>query len=60
MKKILFLAALALSSALMAEDVIGGILGGAIGGVIGNQFGGDDRRCGDRYDHRQRRQFQKL
>lgn len=42
MKKMLFLAALAFSSALMADDIIGGILGGAIGGVIGNQFGGGD------------------
>lgn len=42
MKKVLFLAALALSSVLSADDVIGGLVGAAIGGVIGNQFGGGD------------------
>lgn len=42
MKKILFLAALAFSSALMADDIIGALVGGAIGGVIGHQFGGGD------------------
>lgn len=40
MKKILLALALTASSALMAQDVMGGLVGGAIGGVIGNQFGG--------------------
>lgn len=39
MKKILLLSTLALSSVLMADDIIGGLVGGAIGGVIGHQIG---------------------
>lgn len=40
MKKLLFALALTASTALMAQDMVGGLVGGAIGGVIGNQFGG--------------------